>query len=195
MDDLRLEEEELLQLLEMTRREIAARRRSTETTDVRPSKNGRILQRAQPDENIQRVLDVLNNPRKQDDETSSDYEYCIAASRRQQGIPVVNGSENPLSESDEENSRGNKSVRRSRRTEKQKERDGENRRLSSAERREHYRDWLNTQLYLDSMREDDLRATGRSSIPAREKRAEYPGMGTVHPQPNGLKAEHECTRG
>ena len=42
-------------------------------------------------------------------------------------------------------------------------------------RREHYREWLATQVILDSMREGDITETGFSNIPARDKRAGYPG--------------------
>ena len=42
-------------------------------------------------------------------------------------------------------------------------------------RREHYREWLATQVVLDSMREGDITETGFSNIPARDKRAGYPG--------------------
>jgi hypothetical protein len=42
-------------------------------------------------------------------------------------------------------------------------------------RREHYREWLATQNVLDSMRQADLRDSGQSNIPARDKRPAYGG--------------------
>ena len=42
-------------------------------------------------------------------------------------------------------------------------------------RREHYREWLATQVVLDTMREGDLNSIGYTNIPARDKRAGYPG--------------------
>jgi hypothetical protein len=42
-------------------------------------------------------------------------------------------------------------------------------------RREYYREWLATQVVLDSMREGDITETGFSNIPAHDKRAGYPG--------------------
>jgi hypothetical protein len=42
-------------------------------------------------------------------------------------------------------------------------------------RREHYREWLTTQVVLDSMREGDITETGFSNIPAHDKQAGYPG--------------------
>ena len=44
------------------------------------------------------------------------------------------------------------------------------------ERTEHYREWLASQNYLDSLREADIRETGKSNILSRNKRAEYFGM-------------------
>ena len=40
-------------------------------------------------------------------------------------------------------------------------------------RREHYQEWLTMQNVLDSMRDSDIRATGYSNIPSRDKRAAY----------------------
>ena len=42
-------------------------------------------------------------------------------------------------------------------------------------RQQHYREWLATQNVLDSMRNSDIRATGYSNIPSRDKRAAYGG--------------------
>jgi hypothetical protein len=123
-----------------------------------------------PDENIQRALDELNNPQRRRGETRDEYNARLAASARQrQGNPAVN--EKSLKENKER-------ARRERRAEKTRdERDSDSGRYPPSEdRREDYRQWLNTQLYLDSMREDDLRQTGKSIIPPREKRAAYPGM-------------------
>ena len=44
------------------------------------------------------------------------------------------------------------------------------------ERTEHYREWLSSQNYLDSLREADIHKTGRTNIPSRTKRADYSGM-------------------
>ena len=44
------------------------------------------------------------------------------------------------------------------------------------ERTEHYREWLASQNYLDSLREADIREMGKSNIPSRNKKAEYSGM-------------------
>ena len=44
------------------------------------------------------------------------------------------------------------------------------------ERTEHYREWLTSQNYLDSLHEADIHETGKSNIPSRNKRAEYSGM-------------------
>ena len=44
------------------------------------------------------------------------------------------------------------------------------------ERTEHYREWLTSQNYLDSLPEADIRKTGKSNILSRNKRAEYSGM-------------------
>lgn len=41
----------------------------------------------------------------------------------------------------------------------------------------HYLEWLNSQNILDCMREEDLRATGRTQIVLREGRGEYPRYG------------------
>ena len=49
----------------------------------------------------------------------------------------------------------------------------------SMQRREHYQQWLETQVYMDTMREHDIWTTGWSDIPSRDKRTEYPGMGSV----------------
>ena len=44
------------------------------------------------------------------------------------------------------------------------------------ERTKHYREWLASQNYLDSLREADICERGKSNIPSRNKRAEYTGM-------------------
>src|ERR1700683_5502518 len=44
------------------------------------------------------------------------------------------------------------------------------------ERTEHYREWLSSQNYLDSLREADICEAGRTNIPSRTKRADYSGM-------------------
>jgi hypothetical protein len=44
------------------------------------------------------------------------------------------------------------------------------------ERTEHYREWLASQNYLDSLRKADIREIGKSNIPSRNKRAEYSRM-------------------
>src|SRR5882762_243090 len=49
------------------------------------------------------------------------------------------------------------------------------RRGKEMRRREHYIEWLSTQNVLDSMRYDDLRNTGESNIPDRNKRPAYGG--------------------
>ena len=49
------------------------------------------------------------------------------------------------------------------------------RRDKEMRRREHYIEWLSTQNVLDSMRYDDLRNTGESNIPDRNKRPAYGG--------------------
>jgi len=57
--------------------------------------------------------------------------------------------------------------------------------------REHYREWLTTQTVLDSMREDDLRTTGRSNIPTRDKRVGYAG----YPRSDNSDQENNATPG
>src|SRR5258705_2404161 len=42
-------------------------------------------------------------------------------------------------------------------------------------RQEHYREWLATQVALDTMREGDLNSTGYTNIPACDNPAGYPG--------------------
>ena len=44
------------------------------------------------------------------------------------------------------------------------------------ERTKHYREWLASQNYLDSLCEADIHETGKSNIPSRNKQAEYSGM-------------------
>ena len=48
-------------------------------------------------------------------------------------------------------------------------------------RREHYHSWLSSQIVLDSMRADDIRETGHSDIPDRNKRPIYPGYPRSEP--------------
>jgi hypothetical protein len=44
------------------------------------------------------------------------------------------------------------------------------------EKTEHYREWLASQNYLDSLCKADICKTGKSNIPFRNKQAEYTGM-------------------
>ena len=44
------------------------------------------------------------------------------------------------------------------------------------ERTEHYREWLASQNYLDSLCEADIHETGKSNILSRNKQAEYTGI-------------------
>ena len=44
------------------------------------------------------------------------------------------------------------------------------------ERTEHYREWLTSQNYLDSLREADIHKMGKSNILSRNKRVEYTRM-------------------
>src|ERR1700683_491332 len=44
------------------------------------------------------------------------------------------------------------------------------------ERTKHYREWLASQNYLDSLCEADICETRKLNIPSRSKRAEYSGM-------------------
>jgi hypothetical protein len=58
-------------------------------------------------------------------------------------------------------------------------------------RREHYRECLSTQTVLDSMRKDDLRTTGRSNIPTRNKCTGYAG----YPRSDNSDQENNVTPG
>ena len=140
------------------------------------------------DENIRRAVDNINNLAKCKEETQSEYNAHLAAQVQiqKEEIPKAELKNRKrrleleveakvLRQEEEEFEKKRKSLFK-RRSREDVEENSVASRDTDMEITEHYREGLTSQNYLDSLREADIRETGKSNIPSRNKRAEYSGM-------------------
>ena len=133
------------------------------------------------DENIRRAVDNINNLTKRKEETQSKYNARLAARVRIQKEEIrkaelknrkhrleLEAEAKVLHQEEEEFEKKRKSLEKRRSREHVKENSVASRDVDM-ERTEHYREWLASQNYLDSLREADIRETGNSNIPSRSK--------------------------
>ena len=140
------------------------------------------------DENIRRAVENIYNPARRQEETQGEYNTRLAARVRIQREEIHKAeSKNHkrrlelkveakiLCQEEKEYERKQRSLEK-RHSQDNVERHSLASRDTDMERTEHYREWLSSQNYLDSLREADIRETGRTNIPSRTKRADYSGM-------------------
>ena len=156
--------------------------------DHPPEEDDQSRQSELSDENIRQAVDNINNPTKRKEETQSEYNAHLAAQVRIQKEEIhkaelknrkrrleLEAEAKVLRQEEEEFEKKRKSLEK-RRSREDVEENSVASRDTDMERTEHYREWLASQNYLDSLREADIRETGKSNIPSRNKRAEYSGM-------------------
>jgi len=157
------------------------RRSNRMRRDHPPEEDDQSRQSELSDENIRRAVDNINNPAKRKEETQSEYNARLAAQIRIQKEEIrkaelknrkrrleLEAEAKVLRQEEEEFEKKRKSLEK-RRSREDVEENSVASRDTDMERTEHYREWLASQNYLDSLREADIRETGKSNIPSRNK--------------------------
>src|ERR1700683_1895475 len=140
------------------------------------------------DENIRRAVENINNPARHQEETQGEYNARLAARVRIQREEIhkaesknhkrrleLKAEAKIVRQEEKEYERKKRSLKK-RHSQDNVERHSLASRDTDMERTEHYREWLSSQNYLDSLREADIRETGRTNILSRTKRADYSRM-------------------
>jgi hypothetical protein len=164
------------------------RRSNRISRDPSPEEDDQSRQSELLDENIRQAVDIPNNPTKRKKETQSKYNACLAAQLRIQKEEIckaelknrkcrleLEAEAKVLHQEEEEFEKKQQSLEKQCLCKNVKENSVASR-DTDMERTEHYREWLASQNYLDSLREADICETGKSNIPSRNKRAEYSRM-------------------
>ena len=143
------------------------------------------------DNNIREAMRILHTPTRKEDETREEYYSRLAASKRIQTEQErdrraeARRTRKDLEEDTEVEQLQQEKVKhdldQSNQMDSNAIREREAARYRATRRREHYHNWLESQIILDSIRANDIRVTGKSTVPDREKRPIYPGYPRSEP--------------
>lgn len=168
---------------ELSSRDGRSRSKRTGTSSQRSGRRAERSPTMVNDENVSRAVNQIHNPERLDDESESQHNARLAASRRlrREAESIDSAERENLKrkrEIQEETERlqeeENEYLQAKILKDAEKRKEKERRRLEKS-RRNHYNEWLRSQVVLDEIRNRDLEDYGESKIQPRNKRPEYPG--------------------